>query len=558
MRAAVAQFVKAQIAKLSAGKRAATMPACGFFAALFLFVPTLSPAEEPLRAWTSVTGHETEARFVEMVDKKVLLKTDSRTLQVPFDQLSKADREWINIRQSVAQSRTWKSKRRSIEGQYLRMEGGYVVFDTELGIQRLRYRDLAGEDQRLVGVVNDLVSPLDEPAQSRPAQPTKPEPATPHPALKRAGGRDDAGGRFQPITRTWTDRKTGNQIVADYLGREGDKVILLFRNRERREPIARFSDADQQFVESLRQRSTGGRAGSLGHAPEVDLSAEAERLAGPRFNFENDPRFETGRSFENSQEIEIRDVNGRRQVYVDGDLITGPDADRAIESFKRNEREFAEKVAKEKQLEAQMAEDAKKWAAQRQQASRESPEDSKDSQPALDDSDIFAAQQPVPSTAEMTLAADDPPAPGATETEPADAEPQQYVYTCPQCARTWNSARERTAGSLCPRCQMMGFDRTLDEQVRISPVARRSQPREPSAEESDTEATTSLSVNETTPEPPTANQPPPPKPAERVADSVDIADQAPAGGRYSLLIKIAAGGALAVGLVLFFLGRQTL
>lgn len=514
---------------------------------LGLVLPTqLLKADEPLRAWSSAGGHEIEARIVEVKDDSVILKTDTRTVTVAYNKLSESDREWIRIWQLASEPRTWKSKNRSIEGRYLRMEGGYVVYDTELGIQRLRYRELQAEDQRLVAIVNDLVPPLTKPAKETPKVRPLDQPKTPHPALMRKGDRDDAGGRFKPVTRTWTDRKAGTQIEADYLGKEGNQIILFYRNKEWRMPLSRFSEADRQFVE--RQRGVGdrGTGSSLGHAPEVDLSAEAERLAGPRFNFEDDPRYATSRSFENSQEIEIRNVNGRRQVRVDGELITGPDADRAIESFKRNERLVAEKAAKDKLAVETAKADAEKWAAQRRESkSSESADPFAKSQEVPDESDIFAAPQENTSL-EMT----------APEPDESLAEtPDEFKYECPQCRVSWLSARERAPGSLCPRCQMMGFDRTLDKKVRVSPVASSTQPVGSTPVES-----TAAESAATGPAPKNTTASKPQPAAQRAADVVDVADDAPTGSPspYGLLIKVAAAAALAVGAVLFWLGRQTL
>lgn len=64
-----------------------------------------SPAQQP-RTWTDASGkHRTRATLVEVVDGSVKLKkTDGKTITVPIDRLSEADKNWLEKHKAAAES----------------------------------------------------------------------------------------------------------------------------------------------------------------------------------------------------------------------------------------------------------------------------------------------------------------------------------------------------------------------------------------------------------------------------------------------------------------------
>ena len=57
--------------------------------------------------------------------------------------------------------------------------------------------------------------------------------------------------------QTWID-VSGKAIVAEYRGVEDENVVLYFKDRERRAPLAQLSDSDRSFVDEKNRAADEG------------------------------------------------------------------------------------------------------------------------------------------------------------------------------------------------------------------------------------------------------------------------------------------------------------
>ncbi len=207
------------------------------------------------RKWTNTEGKSITARFIRSTPTMALLNQDGKVIRVPLGQLTQADRDWIGAAEELKKMREW----RLLDGTSHRarlqdIEGDMLTLEVRSETIQLTVAQLNADDQTLVAKVSVVAGPSGI---------TSPAPA---------GG---------TTSRKWTD-KNGKTIEAEFRGVEGDKVVLLFRNKEHRVPISDLSEGDQQFVQSQQQAQQEGIAIAQGETPSSRSSeemAQDERIA---------------------------------------------------------------------------------------------------------------------------------------------------------------------------------------------------------------------------------------------------------------------------------------
>ncbi len=181
-----------------------------------LSMPVL--ARDKDRLWTDNAGQKTEAEFVRVHEGQVILRRGNRMITVPFENLSPADQQYL--RGELAAKGQSDLLPPPVDGA----EGGEPSMPAD-------------------GTVN-VPPPAQPPVAASPSAGGMPRGGLP-PALVRVETPLPAPG---PV-RAWKD-EGGRQMVAQFVGVEGNQVNLLKDGQRVSYPFASLSPVDQQYVRS--------------------------------------------------------------------------------------------------------------------------------------------------------------------------------------------------------------------------------------------------------------------------------------------------------------------
>lgn len=194
---------------------------------LLLLCATSFADNYPMRTWVNDKGESLDARLKSFSGQNATLEVNGEFIRAPISRLSSADREWIKQVRSIQRWREWtladgstqRAKLESFEGTTLLMKTRTSATEEEWSLDKLSDADRA------------LISEVYED--------------------RGAASEETLGGDFTlqniGVERTWTDMR-GKTISAEFRGIDGNKILLFYKDREWRVPLAQFSESDRQWV----------------------------------------------------------------------------------------------------------------------------------------------------------------------------------------------------------------------------------------------------------------------------------------------------------------------
>lgn len=200
-----------------------------------LAAATPTPAEIPPRTWTGDEGETIEAEFIRVQDRHAILQTEGRVLRVPVRRLSKADQQWIDRYEELNRPRTWRAAGPDqLRGRFLEARRGTARIKQGRDVVKVDFAELTADDKSHIAAVYEHVGKELPKEFSAPAR---------SPVAAAANAPDLSA----TVQREWTDKK-GRKIAAGYLGTRGANVVMWRSDREFVYPIARLSEADQEWI----------------------------------------------------------------------------------------------------------------------------------------------------------------------------------------------------------------------------------------------------------------------------------------------------------------------
>lgn len=388
------------------------------------YAPALNATDYSPRKWTNDQGETIEATLRRVSGKTAVLDHNGEIVRAPINRLSEADQEWLESVRELKRWREWtmadgstqRAKLEELDGEQLTLKSPSEEFELTL--------DQVSDADR------ELISAVYNPS-----------------AMEESNASGLSSGEV--VTRNFTDNR-GKTINAEYRGVEGDKIVLFFKDREWRVPLADFSAADQQWVAQaqldgdLSSSSAIASNGQRSQTPQLGLNRDEYN----RTRNAIDGRMGVGSNPASRmhEEMMARMETQRQQMEQD--------------RLKRN-REREERLA-------QMRREADERRAERERereeqfASAAPPPSSRPKAPIASEPNTSRPDTPAPNFREPTY----PTSSSSPSTGPADGAVWVNQYECFSCNHKWESTRKYGAGDKCPSCGV-SFDYMEDENGQI-------------------------------------------------------------------------------------------
>ena len=189
----------------------------------------------PSRTWTNDQGDTLTATLKRVAGSTAYLDDNGKEIPAPISRLSDEDKEWIKKVRELGRWREWTKLDGSIQRAKMEsLDGNTLEVSTRESQTSLTWSldELSDADRQLIDEVYG--SGDDSSEESGVGEGLM------------AGGTPDLSDKIGTV-RTWTDA-SGKRISAEFRGLEGSNVVLYFKDKEWRVPMAQFSAADRQWV----------------------------------------------------------------------------------------------------------------------------------------------------------------------------------------------------------------------------------------------------------------------------------------------------------------------
>lgn len=359
---------------------------------LFCFASLSSALDFEPRTWTNDEGKTITAPLVGLSRSTVFLDQDGKRVPARISRLSEADQQYVEAARQLRKRRDWTmpdgstqtGSLESVEEQSVKIKGREEFFE-------LRFDQLTAEERVMLKVVFPKLD-LGEVEVLTPG--------------------DEAG-----KIRTWTDA-SGKTIEAELRGVEGDNVVLYFKDREWRVPLARFSQEDRDFV---------------AQALSANEQAVAEAAATPPADTER--RRPPGGQLAESAPVE----EAPPSPMLPPDAGQPPQAEEMPQTVRGRAEEMRLEAERRQQEMIARIGPAAEQVQQPQEAA------TPDAQPQPDSEGLAATQQ-------MDAASDDESPPAADDFAALENSEELEEYFCLSCGHEWESAQDLGLADTCPNC----------------------------------------------------------------------------------------------------------